>query len=66
MGSWSIILALCSLVCLGLAVGGRLDDRTVGWLLLTALFFLVLALIVRLTSLLLTTARRARSPVERR
>lgn len=58
MGSWSIVLAICGLVFLGIGVGGRLDDRTSGWLVLTALLFLALAATLHLSSLLLRSLRR--------
>lgn len=60
MGSWSIILAMSGLVCIGFGVGGRLDAHTSGWLFLMALLFLILAVSLHVSSLLLKDRRRGR------
>ena len=60
MGSWSIILAICGLICIGLGVGGRLTAQASGWLFLMACFFLVLAVTLHVSSLLLKDHRRRR------
>lgn len=58
MGGWSISLAICALICLGLGVGGRLDARTTGWLLLGSLLFLSLSVTVHLSTMILKERRR--------
>ncbi|MFC3077395.1 hypothetical protein ACFODL_04765 [Phenylobacterium terrae] len=58
MGGWSISLAICALICLGMGVGGRLDARTTGWLFLGSLLFLSIAVTVHVSAMILKERRR--------
>jgi hypothetical protein len=60
MGSWAVILATCGIICLGIAIGGRLDAHTSGLLFLFAGAFLTLAITLHASSLILKARRRRR------